>query len=168
MKAAAPTTTLRLSPPLVATGAVRVAGAVTIAPVEARGLTGSLRYTYVTDAAPEELRQAATLFWEEPPPRVIGRALDDAVRARLTGQGAPRRVTVRLDRFEEVGAGGAARALVALDADDPLGAARYCATALIADAAPATRARAFDAAIAAVAARFAADQAAGTRSAGAC
>ncbi|MGJ3627519.1 hypothetical protein AB5I41_12130 [Sphingomonas sp. MMS24-JH45] len=84
------------------------AGSIAIAPVLARGLAGDRRYTYVAASAPGELRQAATFFWEEPPPRVLERALADALRTRYaqvypvaTPLPADRRVVATLTRFEE-------------------------------------------------------------------
>lgn len=163
--------TLRLSPPVTASAGPAIDHGLAVAPVVARGLAGSLRYTYVDAAAPAELRQAATLFWEEPPPRVLERALVAGLRTRFSGVAAPgtptgarSRVIAGLDRFEEASAGGAARALVAFTvalSDQPKESGGYCASVAIAGSAPSARAAAFDAAISLAVARFVADLAAG-------
>ena len=139
-------------------------GAVTVVtPVLARGVAADRRYAYVDRGAPGEVRQAATLFWEEPPPKAVERALVEGLRATLgaaVGPGASadaaQRVSARLERFEEVTGGGAgAEAAVALDvtvvgaARDARLAGRYCAQAPIAADTPTDRARAFEAALSA-------------------
>lgn len=170
--------TLRLSPPVTASAAPVVDHAYAVAPVVTRGLAGSLRYTYVDAGAPAELRQAATLFWEEPPPRVLERALVAGLRTRftrVTGPGLPgatqSRVLAELDRFEEVSAGGAARALVAFAvvlSDRPKESGDYCASIAVGGSAPSARAAAFDAAMSTAVAHFVADLGAGHLTATAC
>lgn len=162
--------TMRLGPTFA--GGVPEAGSIAVAPVLARGLAGDRRYTYVAASAPGELRQAATFFWEEPPPRVLERALADALRGRYaqvypvaTPLPADRRVVATLTRFEEEDAGAAPRAVVAFDASVTLAgrierSGRWCATAAIADASGTTRARAFEAALSAAVGAFVADRSA--------
>ena len=64
-------TTMRLSPSFAEPASARAATSLSVAAVQARGLTADRRYIYVDRAAPAELRQAATLFWEEPQPRAF-------------------------------------------------------------------------------------------------
>ncbi len=145
--------------------------ALAVAPVQARGLAGALRYDYVDASAPAEIRQAKTLFWEEPPTRVVEHALVGALRSRFAtvtgpelGQPSARRVVVELDRFEETGAGGAARATVAFAVSvsgTNLLTGGYCASAPIDGASGTARARAFEAAIGAATIAFAQDMASG-------
>ena len=149
------------------------AGSIAIAPVLARGLAGDRRYTYVAATAPGELRQAASLFWEEPPPRLLERALADALATRYaqvyptaTPLPADRRVVATLIRFEEAEAGAVPRAIVAFDAAVTRNGriertGRWCAAAPIADASGTTRARAFEAALTAAVSAFVAERAAG-------
>lgn len=174
---------LRLSPEFPAVSTPRDAGSLAVAPVQGRGLAGQRRYVYVDRAAPAELRQAASLFWEEPPPAVLQRALIGALRGRFStvvgpeaGVGADRRVVARLDRFEEENGGGRqARAVVAFEvvviapsARKPSFGGYYCVGAMIADGASSSRARAFEQALAAAAAAFAADLATGAHSRTSC
>lgn len=159
--------TMRLGPGF-APGAP-ASGSIAVAPVLARGLAGDRRYTYVTAAAPGELRQAASLFWEEPPPRVLERALADALRTRYaqvypvaTPLPADRRVVATLIRFEEEDAGAAPRAMVVFDASVTHAGriertGRWCAAAPIADPSGTTRARAFETALATAVAAFVAE-----------
>jgi len=114
--------TMRLSPGF-PTATPNLPGSIAVAPVQARGVTAALRYAYIDSAAPGEIRQAASLFWEEPPPRVIERALVAGLKTRfvtVSGPAVPvpadQRIAIVLTRFEETGAGGAARAVVAFDA----------------------------------------------------
>ena len=108
------------------------------------------------------VRQAASLFWEEPPPVVVERALVDGLRARFASVAGPQtlvqadeRVTVRVERFEEVtGAGQPTQAVVAFEATtvgaggDRFGRTRlYCTAAPIASAEPSVRATAFETAL---------------------
>lgn len=163
--------TMRLNPGFAA--GTPAAGSIAIAPVLARGLAGDRRYTYVAAAAPGELRQAASLFWEEPPPRVLERALAEALRTRYaqvypvaTPLPADRRVVATLVRFEEEDAGASPRAVVAFDASVTHAAriertGRWCATAPIPDASGTTRARAFESALATAVAAFVAGREAG-------
>ena len=163
--------TMRLNPGFAA--GTPGAGSIAVAPVLARGLAGDRRYTYVVAAASGELRQAASLFWEEPPTRVLERALADGLRTRYTqvypvatSLPADRRVVATLVRFEEEDAGASPRAVVAFDASVTHAAriersGRWCATAPIADASGTTRARAFETALAAAVGAFVAGREAG-------
>lgn len=148
---------------------------IAVAPVMARGVAAERRYAYVERSAPGEVKQAATLFWEEPPPRIAERALVDGLRA-LTGAAVgpeaavagERRLTARLERFEEVTGDGAAEAAVALDVtllDEGQArlAGRYCGTAAMTGSSPTERARAFEAALAGAVTQLAADIRAGAR-----
>lgn len=163
--------TMRVDPGFAA--GTPAAGSIAVAPVLARGLAGDRRYTYVAAAAPGELRQAARLFWEEPPPRLLERALAEALATRYaqvyataTPLPADRRVVATLIRFEEADAGAASRAVVAFDAVVTRGGriertGRWCATAPIADASGTTRARAFETALGAAVSAFVAERAGG-------
>ena len=152
---------LRLAPSFTQSAAV-AAGSYAVAPVAAGGMAGERRYTYVDRIAPGELKQAATLFWDEPPPRIVERALVAGLRTRfatVTGPDAAlpadRRVSVRLERFEEQTSGGLdAAAVVALDATVIAATDRkvvltgkYCGTAPIAGASSSERVHAFEAAL---------------------
>lgn len=171
--------TMRLSPTFAA-GTPLPAPSFAVAPVQARGLTGALRYAYVDAAAPREIHQAATLFWEEPPTSVLARALVSALRARYAQVAGPdialsadRRVVAVIDRFEEEQAGGQVRAIVAFDVTQVSGgkaiaAGRYCATSPVVSAAGTRRAEAFEAAIERAVAAFVGDAASGRVTAAAC
>lgn len=175
--------TMRLSPHFAAAATTPMPGpSFAVAQAQARGVTGALRYAYVDAAAPGEVRQAATLFWEEPPTVTLSRALVAGLRARfltVTGPNlslaADRRVVAVLDRFEEVtgeGAGGA-QAVVAFDVTQvaggkAVGAGRYCATRPIGSAAGTARAAAFAQAIEQAVTAFVQDAAAGTVSTASC
>lgn len=164
LKGAEQPVTLRLSPTVVASGP-RVAESVAVAPVRARGFTGHTRYAYVDPAEPAALREAQSLFWEEPPAQAVERALVEGLRGRfatVTGTGlsirADRRVSAVLTRFEEE-SGPQARAVVAFEATmlrggTMLRAGTWCAAAPIASARPTDRARAFEAALAAAVGAF--------------
>lgn len=158
--------TLRLSPSVAVPAAgPRSAESVVVAPVRARGFAGHSRYAYVDPAEPAALREAKTLFWEEPPAMTVERALVAGLRQRfaaVAGTGssirADRRVTAVLTRFEEEGGPGA-HAVVAFEATvlrggTMLRAGSWCAAAPIASARPTDRARAFEAAIEAAVAAF--------------
>ena len=170
--------TMRLSPAVPVSETSRIPDAITVAPVQGRGLAGATRYTYIDSATPSELRQAATLRWEESPTAVVERALTASLRTRFAnvagaamGLPSARRVVAYLDRFEETGAGGAARATVAINVTvtgNPLLAGRYCATAPIPSASGTDRARAFESAIVLVVARFAQDFSSGALSGTTC
>lgn len=173
--------TMRLSPTFPgAAPAPAPSPSFAVAPVQARGITGALRYAYVDAAAPREIRQAATLFWEEPPPTVMARALVAALRTRYAqvagpdlGIAAERRVVAVLDRFEEEQSGGEVRAVVAFDVTQVSGgkaiwAGRYCAIRPVTGAAGTIRAEAFEAAIEQAVAAFVQDVASGTVSRAAC
>lgn len=161
MKGAEEQVTMRLSPVFsaVATDARLSPIGYSVAPVLARGVTSGVRYTYVSSAAPGEIRQAATYFWEEAPPRILERALVAGLRTRFASVSGPdvsvpqeRRITATLERFEESDSGGAARAVVAFSATSVSGgkavsSGRYCGSAPIAGAAGSDRARAFETAI---------------------
>lgn len=134
-------------------------GSIAVAPVLARGLAGDRRYTYVEAAAPGVLRQAATFFWEEAPPRVLERALAEALGRRypqVYAGGitlpADRRLTATLIHFEEIGAGAAPEALVGFDAVVTRAGrierrGTHCGRAPVTDASGTGRARAFEAAL---------------------
>lgn len=167
-------TVLRAAPRFEA-AAPALDGVIAVAPVMARGVAAERRYAYVDRAAPGEVKQAATLFWEEPPPRIAERALVDGLRA-LTGAAVgpeaavagERRLTARLERFEEVTGGHAAEAAVALDvtlleAGKARLAGRYCGAATMAGSSPTQRAAAFEAALAGAITQLAADIGSGAR-----
>lgn len=151
-----------------------------VAPVQARGLSGGLRYAYVDAAAPGEIRQAATYFWEEPPADSLARALVAGLRTRfatVTGPSLPlaadRRVVATLDRFEEVSAPAGAQAVIAFDVTQvaqgkAIWAGRYCATRPIPSAAGTARAAAFQGAIEQAVTAFVQDVASGTVTAASC
>lgn len=177
-------TTLRLASPGIAGAAVdRSPRSIQVSPVQARGLTEGRRYVYIDAAAPADLREASTLFWEEPPAVALEHALVEALRSRFTSVAgsdmilqADERVVVRLDRFEEeTSADRSARAIVAFDAT-AAGMAdrrveftgRYCAASPIDGAAPSTRAAAFSDAMSRAALTLAHDLASGTASPAAC
>jgi ABC-type uncharacterized transport system auxiliary subunit len=172
--------TMRLSPRFAPAAQTLAAPSFVVAPVQARGLIGGQRYAYVDAAAPGEIRQAATYFWEEPPADALARALVAGLRSRfasVSGPGLPliadRRVVTVLDRFEEVSAGGSARALVAFDVTQVAGgkaaaSGRYCASVPIASASGSVRAAAFQAAIEQAVAAFVQDAASGTVTAATC
>lgn len=159
LKSAEQPVTLRLSPAIAAPRGPRIAESVAVAPVRARGFTTHTRYAYVDPAEPAALREAQSLFWEEPPAQAVERALIEGLRGRfatVTGTGASirteRRVNVTLTRFEEE-SGAQARAVVAFEATMLRGgtmmlAGRWCGAAPIASARPTDRARAFEAALA--------------------
>lgn len=162
--------TMRLAPMIATNGVARV-GAISVAPVMARGLAGDRRYTYVTAAAPGVLHQAATFFWEEAPPRVLERALAAALGAHYAqvytsavALPAGRRVTATLTRFEETQAGAEASAVVAFEAvttEDSkiVGTGTWCARAPVAGPSGTARAQAFAAAVASAVEAFAAGRA---------
>lgn len=174
---------LRLAPSIPATTALAPSPTLSVAPVLAGGVASQRRYAYVERTAPKEVKQAATLFWDEPPARVLERALVDGLRARFatvagseTATVADQRVIVRLERFEEQSGGGApAQAALAFDAT-VLGArerrivlaGRYCATAPITGPQPSDRARAFEVALADAVLRFAGDLKLGRVASGGC
>jgi hypothetical protein len=151
-----------------------------VAPVQARGLSGGLRYAYVDAATPGEIRQAATLFWEEPPATMLARALVAGLRTRFAAVTGPdlslaadRRVVATLDRFEEVTRAGAAQAVVAFDVTQvaqgkAVWAGRYCAKQSIASAAGTARAAAFQGAIEQAVVAFVEDAVSGKVSAAPC
>ncbi|MEK7342963.1 MAG: ABC-type transport auxiliary lipoprotein family protein [Pseudomonadota bacterium] len=171
--------TMRLSPRFAA-GVVAASPSFAVSPVQARGAIGGLRYAYVDADAPGEIRQAATLFWEEPPADSLARALVVGLRTRfasVTGPNLPlaadRRVVAVLDRFEEVSEAGGAKAVVAFDVTQVAGgkavwAGRACGTVPVSGASGTARAAAFDRAIEQAVGSFVQDVAAGTVSAAAC
>lgn len=158
-KADAPVT-MRLSPGFSPT-LPDLPGSIAVAQVQARGITGALRYAYIDPDAPGEIHQAATLFWEESPTRVLERALITGLRTRFATVTGPaigvlpeRRVVTTLTRFEEVGAGRSARAVISFDATVVMSGKRvesgsFCGSAAIDSAAPTVRAQAFERAISA-------------------
>jgi ABC-type uncharacterized transport system auxiliary subunit len=135
---------------------------VSVAPTQAGGFAAARRYAYVERDSPAVVRQAASLFWDEPPPVAVERALVDGLGARFASVAGPQslvqadeRITVRVERFEEVTGGGQpAQAVVAFEATtvgtggDRFGRTRrYCAAAPIASAEPSARAAAFETAL---------------------
>ena len=166
-KADAPVT-LRLSSAVAAPATALDPRAVAVLPVHAGGDAAQTRYAYVDPARPGEIHQAASLFWDQPPPRLVERALVAGLRGRFVAVSGPeaslpadlREVTV-LDRFEEV-SGSPGRAVVAFDvtviaAGKLARSASYCASVPFAGAGASERASAFDAALGAAAAAFARD-----------
>jgi ABC-type uncharacterized transport system auxiliary subunit len=154
-----------------------------VAPTQARGFAAERRYAYVERDSPAVVRQAASLFWEEPPPVVVERALVDGLSARFASVAGPQtlvqadeRVTVRVERFEEVtGAGQPTQAVVAFEATtvgtggDRFGRTRrYCTAAPIASAAPSVRAAAFEMALSRDIEQLVQDLSAGANSAPSC
>jgi ABC-type uncharacterized transport system auxiliary subunit len=167
---------LRLSPAFAAAAAPATTPSLSVAPVLAGGVASQRRYAYVDRTAPREVKQAASLFWDEPPARVIERALVEGLRTRfavVTGPDmaatADQRVIVRLDRLEEqTGGGQLATAAVALDATAMATktrtvtlTGRYCASSPIAGDAGSERAAAFERAVAEAVTRLADDLRAG-------
>ncbi|WP_088183045.1 ABC-type transport auxiliary lipoprotein family protein [Sphingobium sp. Z007] len=176
--------TMRLSPSFTA-GQPIAAPSFTVAAVQARGLSGGMRYAYVDATAPGEIHQAATYFWEEPPTDSLARALVAGLRTRfatVTGPSlalaADRRVVATLDRFEELSVASGAQAVVAFDVTQvgqnqtgggkAIWAGRYCATRPIGSAAGTVRAAAFQGAIEQAVAAFVQDVASGTVTAASC
>jgi ABC-type uncharacterized transport system auxiliary subunit len=174
---------LRVAPVFAPGSALAATPSISVAPVQAGGVAAQRRYAYVDRSAPREVKQAATLFWDEPPARVLERALVDGLRTRFavvagadTATVAEQRLVVRLDRFEEQTAGGqGAEASVAFDAT-ALGvrdrkislSGRYCARAPVTGEQPSDRARAFEAAVADAVLRLAADLRSGQARSGGC
>jgi ABC-type uncharacterized transport system auxiliary subunit len=179
-KADAPVT-LRLSPAFAEASGSRIAASVSVAPVLASGFVAAQRYAYVDPARPGEISQAKTLFWEQPPSRVLERALVEGLRRRFATVSGPEvslpaevRVVATLDHFEELSTAGASKALVGFRASvisaGKVGlAGTWCASREIAGGTPTDRAHAFDQALAAAVSAFAQDMAAGaSTSSGAC
>ncbi len=170
-KADAPVT-LRLAPVFGAATA-HDRRSVSVAPADAAPTAARTRYAYVDPARPGEVNQARTLFWEEPPPRALGRALVSALRARFASASgaevaipADLRVLPMLNRFEEV-SGNPGRAVVAFEATvieqgKVAHAGSWCASAPFAGNSPSARAQAFEAALASATGAFVQDLAAGT------
>ena len=171
--------TMRVSPRFTP-GPVQAAPTLAVAPVQARGLSGGLRYAYVDVATPGEIHQAATLFWEEPPATMLARALVAGLRTRFAAVTGPdlslaadRRVVATLDRFEEVTSAGSAQTVVAFDVTQVaqgkvVWTGRYCATQPIAAAAGTARAAAFQGAIEQAVAAFVEDAVSGKVTAASC
>jgi ABC-type uncharacterized transport system auxiliary subunit len=159
VKPAETPTVLRLAPVFTSKAPLAL-GSITVAPVLAGGLIAERRLAYIDRASPSAIRQAASQFWDEPPPRLLEHALATGLAARLTGVSGPeaaaasgRRLVVRLARFEEE-TGGAERskAVVAFDATLLSAgrvvqlAGRYCGKALMSSTDANGRASAFEAA----------------------
>lgn len=169
---------MRLSPAF-AVGQRTAHPSIAVAPVQARGLAGATRYAYVDAAAPGEIRQAASYFWEEAPATLLERALVAGLRTRFMAVSGPqlslvadRRLVATLDRFEEV-TGEQARAVVAFDATllaqgKALWAGRACGMAPVTGPNGTSRARAFTAAMEQAVGALVQDVAVGTVSAAAC
>lgn len=158
-------TTLRLNPDPQPASVSKSADSVAIVPVRGRGFAAQTRLTYIEEENPAALNQAKTLFWEEPPPKVVERALVQGLQTRfsvITGRGAlrraDRRVQVTLSRFEEI-SGARARAVVAIDGSvlkdmTTMVAGHWCASVPIASRGSASRALAFSKALYEVIGRF--------------
>ena len=146
-------------------------GVIALAPVRALASASSQRYTYIDPAAPREVRLAATLYWEEAPAKMVERAVVQGLSPRIgsvvidnmVGLGETRRLTVELDRFEEV-SGPSARAVVAVRATlvdaktrGLVFAAPFCRSAPILGVHPSDRSTAFETAIGGVLDDIAAD-----------
>jgi ABC-type uncharacterized transport system auxiliary subunit len=160
MKPAETPTVLRLSPNFPAQVSL-APGSITVGPVLAGGVIAERRLAYIDRASPHAIRQTATQFWDEPPPRLLEHALAAGLSARLSGVTGPevaaiseRRLVVRLARFEEeTGGTEAPNAVVSFEATtvaaggrSVLLTGRYCGTARIASTDPSGRAAAFEAA----------------------
>ena len=157
-KADAPVT-MRLAPAFAATGQGLLAKSVMVSPVRAGGALAAQRYAYLDPARPAEINQAATLLWEEPPPRLVERALVAGLRSRyavVTGPEAPvaadLRIIAVLTHFEERSTPGAPTAQVGFEASAIAGGkvvrtGSYCASAPIAGTDATARARGFEAAV---------------------
>jgi ABC-type uncharacterized transport system auxiliary subunit len=158
---------MRISPRFAGGQVALKASPIAVAEVTVRGAAAGTRYVYVETAAPSVVRQAANLFWEEPPGRVVERALVDALALRFAmvgtverpAGGGAARVIAQVEQFEETGAGGPRpQATVALNVaflGEPARQGRFCGSAAIADALPTTRARAFEQALATAVSSFA-------------
>ncbi len=178
LKAGDSPTVMRLSPRFAA-GQRAATPSIAVAPVQARGLAGATRYAYVEAAAPGEIRQAASYFWEEAPGTVLERALVAGLRTRFATVNGPqlsiaadRRLVATIDRFEEV-TGAEARAVVAFDATmvaqgKAVWAGRACGSVPVSGADGTSRASAFTAAIEQAVGALVQDVAAGTVSAAPC
>lgn len=157
--------TLRLEPTVPPATAPASAETVALAPVRARGFAGNIRLTYVAPDQPSVLHSARSLFWEEPPPQVLERALAATLRKHFVlvvasgrSPGAERRVSVILTRFEEI-SGPQAKAVVAFEAvmskaGQTVRSGAWCGAVPIRGASPTDRARAFAAALTAAVTRF--------------
>ncbi len=103
---------LRLDAPFAVAPALRsLDGDLQVESFTARGLLGDRRLAYVDADAPGELRQSATLFWEEPPAdaaAIVTAAVLRAAHAAPVVTGVASRglaeywLSARLDRFEYV------------------------------------------------------------------
>ena len=164
-------TILRVDPAVPASPASPLSPRLALSPVTAEGAAAGRRYAYVDPSAPREVRQAASLFWEEPPSAIVERALSRGLAARLgtpvlpkvVAPGAGRRLIVDLARFEEE-SGSAAAAVVAVDVvaldagvAEPSLNRRYCGRQLVSGDAGSSRAAAFEAALGQVMDALAAD-----------
>ena len=171
VRAPASETGLRVEPSPPPSGRPALDREIILSPLAATQSAGSRRYVYVEAAAPGEVRMAATLFWEAPPPVLVEQALQRGLSARLgervsagpASRADAGRLSVTLDRFEER-SGPAAEAFVSLRATLLDGRSRavvldrsYCGRSRIAGAAPSDRSIAFDAALNALMDRLASD-----------
>ncbi len=171
--------TMRVAPVFAPAGKVDMR-TVAVAAVDAEGDAAKARYTYVDPARPGEINQARSLFWEEPPPQAVERAIVAGLRTRFATVTGPDvsvpadiRVLTVLDRFEEV-SGEPGRAVVRFEATviehgKVTRAGKWCAATPFAGSAPSDRASAFSAALVTAATAFAQDIATGSpASDGAC
>ena len=172
-KADAPVT-LRIAPVFAPGGRVD-SRSVAVAAVDAVGEAAKARYAYVDPARPGEINQAKSLFWEEPPPRAVERAIVAGLRTRFATVTGPElampadiRVLTVLDRFEEV-SGEPGSAVIACEATviehgKVARAGKWCASAPFSGPGPSERAHAFEAALVAATTAFAQDLATGAPS----
>lgn len=171
---------LRIAPVFPAAGKLD-SRSVAVAAVDAVGEAAKSRYAYVDPARPGEINQAKSLFWEQPPPHVVERALVAGLRTRFASVTGPEvaapadiRVLAMLDRFEELSAepGQAVIAFEAtvIDHGKVARTGKWCASAPFAGPGPSDRARAFEVALIAAVTAFAQDLATGApaRSDGSC
>jgi ABC-type uncharacterized transport system auxiliary subunit len=165
--------TLRLAPRFAVMPAQPDSRSVTVAMVQAAGDAGRARYVYIDPARPAEINGANSLFWENPPPRELERALVAGLRTRFGTVAGPDisiatdlRVLTELEQFEEV-SGVPGRAVIAFRttviAHGKIAqTGTYCATAPFAGPAPSDRARAFEQALTAAVTAFVQELAAGS------
>lgn len=165
---------LRLAPAFDRQAALKT-GSIAIAPVMSGGAVSERRLAYIDRGAPKELRQAASLFWDEPPPKLLEHALVAGLQARLSSVTGPeagvpsdKRLVTRIQRFEEETGGGDPQAVVAFEATliatgnrGILLTGRYCGQAAMAGTTPNQRAEAFEKAERAAVDRLAQDIASG-------
>jgi ABC-type uncharacterized transport system auxiliary subunit len=113
---------IRIDPPAAATAQTLSGHALRLSRLEARGALQERNLAYVEPDAPTEVRQAASIVWEEPPESAAASFLAVALRgagANVIAVGAagtpPYTLSGIVQRFELVGSGGTGTAVVALD-----------------------------------------------------